>query len=1156
MAHADFVHLRVHTAYSLSEGAIQIADLAKLCRSLEMPAVAVTDSGNLFGALEFCETLWEAGVQPIVGCCLPVTREDRHQGSEAGAGAREEPAALVLLVQNETGYQNLMKLSSKAFLETDGAEQPHVTFAELAELGAGLIVLSGGADGPVGRLLADGQYEAAEETLKALAAAFPGRLYVEIQRHKLPTETRVEESLIDLAFRFDLPLVATNNVLFAGEEMFEAHDVLTCVAASATVGQEDRPHFTPDHRFKSAQEMRVLFADLPEALDNTLVIARRCAYRVPLREPMLPTFSENEADQLRQDAEQGLTARLAVSPPRSPGPEAEKEYRDRLAYELGVIIEMGFPGYYLIVADFVQWAKREGIPVGPGRGSGAGSLVAWALTITDLDPLRFGLLFERFLNPERVSIPDFDIDFCQDRRDEVIHYVQEKYGFDHVAQIITIGTFQARAALRDVGRVLEMPYGQVDRLCKLVPNNPAKPVKLAEAVAREPKLRQARQEEEGVERLFDISERLEGLYRHASTHAAGVVIGDRPLHEMVPLYRDPRSPFPVTQFNMKWVEKAGLVKFDFLGLKTLTVLDLARKLVARRGVEISLENLPLDDPATYELLGRGDTVGVFQLESAGMRDLVRQLKPKSIEVIIALVALFRPGPMENIPKFVRCSRGEEDPDYLDPVLEPVLRETYGVVVYQEQVMEIARVMSGFSLGDADLLRRAMGKKIKKEMNDQRERFVSGAVANGHDQSKAANIFGLLSKFAEYGFNKSHAATYAVVAYQTAWMKANYPVEFMAATMTLDMGQTEKLGILRQELRRMEISVLPPDINRSEATFAVETEVDGETGERRGAIRYALAAIRNVGRQAMEDLVKERETNGPFSDLSDLARRLDPRAVNKRQIENLARAGAFDEFEPNRHKVVQGAETVLRHAALATEERETNQESLFGPDAGEMSAVRLPKVPPWLPLDQLREEVDAIGFYLSAHPLDSYGADKLLRLQVTPFAGLAARVEHGQGQAILAGTVLGVRERVSKRGDRFAFVQLSDQTGMYEIVAFPEVLAASRDLLAVGNSVLLTVDVAQEDEGLKLSAQSVRSLDDAMEQSGAGLRVYISEADVFDGLKTFLDGHGRGRGLIVLALTTNHGRREVEVTLPGRFAVSPPVREAIKAMPGVSAVHDL
>jgi DNA polymerase III subunit alpha len=1149
---ADFVHLRVHTAYSLSAGAIKIKELAGLCKAERMPAVAITDSGNLFGALEFATTCSAAGIQPIIGCDIAVERGNPEGGSRLGR-ALSEPDRVVLLVQDEAGYRNLLRLVSQSYLASESPSEPSISRADLAGASEGLLCLAGGSRGPVGRLLAEGQPEAAEALLSELAAAFPSRLYVELTRHGTADEARSEPGLIDLAYRHGLPLVATNDVHFPDRDFYEAHDALLCIAQGTVVADADRKRLTRSHYFRPAAEMREVFADLPEACDNTLVIARRCAFIPQPRQPILPAFTSaegiDEETALRQAAHAGLEARLTVLGPQPE--EVIRPYRDRLEFELGTIIGMGFAGYFLIVADFIQWAKREGIPVGPGRGSGAGSVVAWALTITDLDPLRFGLLFERFLNPERVSMPDFDIDFCQDRRDEVIRYVQQKYGRDRVAQIITFGKLQARAVLRDVGRVLAMPYGQVDRLCKLVPNNPAHPVTLEQALAAEPALQQQRDTDESVARLITIALKLEGLYRHASTHAAGVVIGDRPLTELVPLYRDPRSDIPVTQFNMKWVELAGLVKFDFLGLKTLTVLARTIELLAARGVEVDLSALPLDDPAAYELLARGDTVGVFQVEGAGVRDMLRKLRPDRFEDIIAANALYRPGPMENIPRYIAVKHGEEQPDYLHPALEGILKETYGVMTYQEQVMQIAQVLAGYSLGSADLLRRAMGKKIPAEMEAQRQLFFEGAAARGVERARAELIFDQMAKFAGYGFNKPHAAAYALVTYQTAYLKANYPVEFLAALMTLDLGNTDKLNVFRQELHRLGIRLLPPDVNRSEVTFAVE--LDPKAGK--PAIRYALAAVKGVGAQAMAELVAERSARGRFKDLADFSRRVDAKGFNRRQFENLVKAGAFDSLNPNRAQTFAAAEQLLRQASLAAEERESRQESLFaGIDPSFAPRPSLPLVADWPPVERLQHEFAAIGFYLSSHPLDPYGKS-LERAGIIRWADLPAGLAANPTNRFrLAGIVIGRKERTSGRGNRFAFVQMSDPSGTYEVTLFSEILREARALLDSGQPLVVTVDVRSEEENLRLTAQKIEPLDTVVALAAAGLRVFVGEARALSSLKSVItrEAGGRGRVTVVLDLPA----REVEIAIPGGFKVGPATRAAVKSLPGIIDVHDI
>jgi DNA polymerase III subunit alpha len=1150
---ADFVHLRVHSAYSLSAGAIPIKELVELCLKERMPAVAMTDGGNLFGALEFATLCGEAGVQPIVGCEVALRRrEDGGRGNGSLARPTTPLDRLVLLVQNETGYRNLLALISRSFLDGDGAAEPAICLADLAAAGDGLICLSGGPEGPLGRLLAEGQSEAAEALLAELKAAFPGRLYIELMRHGGSAEARSEPGLVDLAYRHDVPLVATNDAYFPDRDFYEAHDALLCIARGTVVADTERKRLTPYHYFRSAAEMREVFADLPEACDNTLVIARRCAFIPRPRRPILPAFvTEDGSDEetaLRRAARAGLEARLARL---ELGEEEAGQYFERLEFELNTIIQMGFAGYFLIVADFIQWAKRAEIPVGPGRGSGAGSVVAWALTITDLDPLRFGLLFERFLNPERISMPDFDIDFCQDRREEVVRYVQRKYGHERVAQIITFGKLQARAVLRDVGRVLAMPYGQVDRLCKLVPNNPAHPVALAQAIESEPALQQLRDSDVSVARLIEIALKLEGLYRHASTHAAGVVIGDRPLSELVPLYRDPRSDMPVTQFNMKWVELAGLVKFDFLGLKTLTVLARTRDLLAGRGIDLDLSNLPLDDRATYDLLTRAETVGVFQLEGAGMRDTLKKMRPDRFEDIIALVALYRPGPMGDIPKYIAAKNGAEPPDYLHPLLEDILKETFGVMVYQEQVMQIAQVLSGYTLGNADLLRRAMGKKIKSEMEAQRRGFVDGAIARGVPAAQAEMIFEKVEKFAGYGFNKCHSAPYALLAYQTAWLKANYPVEFLAASMTLDIANTDKLNIFRQELNRLGIRLLSPDINRSYPDFAVEP--DRSTGK--PAIRYALAAVKGVGEQAVKDLVDERERNGPFKDLAEFAHRLDAQSFNRRQFENLARTGAFDALNPNRAQTFAAAELLLRHASLAAEERDSRQDNLFAAiDPAFAPRLSLPLVDDWPPVEKLQQEFAAIGFYLSNHPLDGYG-QSLERAGILRIADLpAALAANGTNRFRLAGIVIGRKERTSARGNRFAFVQISDPSGVFEATLFTETMSQSRTLLDSGEPLVISVDVTSDEDNLRLIAQKIEALDAVVTQAATGLRVFLGEARALTALKGVITRESGGRGRVVVMLDLPD--REVEIAIPGGFRVDPRVRAAVKSLPGIVDVHDI
>jgi DNA polymerase-3 subunit alpha len=1152
-SNAGFVHLHVHSAYSLLKGSIKIQKLAELAKADHQPALALTDSDNMFGALEFSEKLVGYGIQPITGCEMAVDFGDQDPNARSALNA--VMPRIVLLAAKERGYHNLMRLNSRAFLETPVNHAPHIKFEWLLDNAEDVIVLTGGPDGPIAQALIADQAALAATRCERMATLFGDRLYVELQRHGVEKERRAEAGLIDLAYAKGLPLVATNEPYFAAADDYEAHDALLCIAGGRIIAETDREQLTADHRFKTRAEMAVLFADIPEALASTVEIAERCSYRPRTRKPILPRFTvgagsnaeaaaQEEADELKRQAVEGLRRRLEIHG-MAQGLNQE-DYDARLDFELNVITRMNYAGYFLIVSDFIKWAKLQGIPVGPGRGSGAGSLVAYVLTITDLDPLQFGLLFERFLNPERVSMPDFDIDFCQDRRGEVISYVQQRYGRDQVAQIITFGTLQARGVLRDVGRVLQMPYGQVDKLTKLVPQNPAAPVTLAQAIEGEPKLQAFRDEDPIVAKAFDIAQRLEGLTRHASTHAAGIVIGDRPLSELVPMYRDPKSDMPVTQFNMKWVEPAGLVKFDFLGLKTLTVLDVAVKLLKQRNIELNLATLPITDAKSYEMLARGDVVGVFQVESQGMRRALIDMRPDRLEDIIALVALYRPGPMANIPTYCARKHGDEEPEYLHPIIEPILKETFGVIIYQEQVMQIAQVMAGYSLGDADLLRRAMGKKIRAEMEKQRAIFVAGSVKNGVPKGQADTIFELLAKFADYGFNKSHAAAYALVSYHTAYMKAHYPVEFIAASMTLDMGNTDKLSEFRAEAQRLGIKVEAPNINRSGVTF--------EVGD--NTIYYALAALKGVGAGAVEQIVEERNKNGLFTSLADFASRVSPRAINKRIIETLAAAGAFDTLDPHRARVHSGADSILAACQSANQDTTIGQGNMFG-GATDAPTVMLPQIENWLPAEKLRKEYDAIGFFLSGHPLDDY-ATALKRLRVQSWAEFCRAVKTGATAGKVAATVVSRMERRTKTGNKMGIMGLSDPTGHFEAVLFSEGLAQYRDVLEPGTAVLLQLGAELQGEDVRARVLHAEPLDAAAAKTQKGLRVTMKDTKSLDSLVKRLrpqPGNAPGGGDISLILRLDL-QTEVEFKLDGRFVVSPQIAGAIKAVSGVEMVETL
>jgi DNA polymerase III subunit alpha len=1149
-----FVHLHLHSSYSLLEGALPIARLAELAAADRQAAVALTDTNNMFGALEFSAKMAGAGIQPIIGCSMSIDCGDQdRQPRAAGPGiAAHQLPRLVLLAATETGYRNLLHLNSRTYLGHPGTELPHVKLEWLDGHTDGLIALTGGPDGPLDRALASGQAQLIEPRAEALLRLFGDRLYVELQRHGTAEERMAEPALIDLAYARGIALVATNEPYFATADDYEAHDALLSIAEGRLLAETDRRHLTIEHRFKTRAEMMTLFQDLPEALASTVEVAERSSFRPVARKPILPRFTVakeqsgaaavDEAEELRRQAAEGLQRRIDTHG-IAPG-FTEEQYRERLTYELGVVERMKFPGYFLIVADFIQWAKSQRIPVGPGRGSGAGSLVAYALTITDLDPIRFGLIFERFLNPERVSMPDFDVDFCQSRRDEVIQYVQGRYGRDQVAQIITFGSLQARGVLRDVGRVLEMPYGQVDKLCKLVPQNPAAPVTLSRAIADEPRLQAERDSQPIVARAFAIAEKLEGLYRHASTHAAGIVIGDRRLDELVPLYRDPKSDMPVTQFNMKWVEQAGLVKFDFLGLKTLTVLETAVKLIAARDIDIDLSRIPLDDARTFEMLARGETVGIFQVESQGMRRALVDMRPDRFEDLVVLVALYRPGPMANIPTYCARKLGQERTEYLHPKLQPILEPTFGIITYQEQVMKIAQDLAGYSLGEADLLRRAMGKKIRKEMELQRERFLSGAVARGIAKADAEAIFEACAKFADYGFNKSHSAPYALLTYQTAYLKANYPVEFIAASMTLDMANTDKLAEFRAEARRMGITVEPPSINRS----GVDFDVAGNT------IRYALAAVKGVGRAAIEAMVAVRDR--PFTDFADFARRINARAVNKRVLESLAAAGAFDELERERARATAAIDAVLATAQRTQAAAVSGQAELFGGSAAP-EPLKIPDVPGWLPAERLQREYDAVGFFLTGHPLDDY-ADALASMQVQSWAAFSRNVKAGATAGRVAATVVSRAERRTKTGNKMGIIGLSDPSGQYEAVIFSEGLQQYRDLLEPGIPVLLQMSAEAQADEVRARIQAVETLDRAAAKVQKGLRIFVRDEAPLDAVAKRLDrgggkSEGDGEGEVNVIVMLGAGA-EVELKLPGRYKVSPQIAGAIKAIPGVVEVR--
>ncbi|HEV2079509.1 MAG TPA: DNA polymerase III subunit alpha [Allosphingosinicella sp.] len=1142
---APYVPLRIFSCYTMLEGAIEPKAIAKQAKRLDFPAAALTDRNGLYAAMPFTDACKGEGVQPIVGTMLGVARPSVE-------GRSSQIDWLALYAQDEQGYENLCALVSEAHLDRPLEEEPHVTLERLEGRTDGLIALTAGGEGALTRLLAEEQGNAATAYLDRLQALFPQRLYIELSRREVEAEQKAEEALIDLAYERDLPLVATNPAAYVDPAFHRAHDAMLCIAQSSQIDRDDRIKSSPEAWIKPAADMRKLFEDIPEAIENTSVVARRCAFGAPKRRPILPSIAgdlDAEAEQLRKDARAGLEERLGKY--RDLSEDARKAYFDRLDFEVDVIVNMGFPGYFLIVADFIKWAKENDIPVGPGRGSGAGSVVAWSLTITDLDPIRLGLLFERFLNPERVSMPDFDIDFCETRRGDVIRYVQQRYGADKVAQIITFGKLKARAVLKDTGRVLQMSYGQVDRLAKLIPNHPTEPWNLERALNGVSELAAEYKNDADVRRLFDLAMKLEGLPRHSSTHAAGVVIGDRRLDKLVPLYRDPRSDMPVTQFDMKYVEAAGLVKFDFLGLKTLSVLQKAVQMLAKRAIEVDLDHLEWDDEDVYKLLQRGETVGVFQLESEGMRRTLAAVKPTSFEDIIALVSLYRPGPMDNIPIFGARKNGREPIQYPHPLLEDVLKETYGIFVYQEQVMEAARVLAGYSLGEADLLRRAMGKKIKSEMDAQRERFVTGCAANAIERPKANELFDLIDKFAGYGFNKSHAAAYALVAYQTAWLKAHHPVEFYAASMCFDMGQTDKLSIFVDDMRRLEVACLPPSVNASEAEFAVEVIEGGH------AVRYALGALKGVGEKAMEQLIEERGANGPFKSLDDFADRVDPRLLNRRQIESLAGGGAFDALAPNRAAVFAAAETILAHASSAADARRSGQGGLFGGGEANVVPIRMPSSESWTIAQRMAAEKESFGFYFSAHPIDRYrhladahGAKTFVQLGELP-----APSDGGRYGAVMAGLVEEARWRTSAKGRRYLMATLSDSSGQFVATVFDDSAAAQVEEAAkAGGCALLNVELDRRpgEEAPRVTIRSIQSFESLSKRTRLLLEVEAEDEQAIRALALAVAGDRCGNGELRLRTRVGHG--EAQLVLGRDFLLDAEMAARVERVPGILSVR--
>jgi DNA polymerase-3 subunit alpha len=1110
---APFIHLHVHSAYSLLDGAIRVGDLVKTAKAMDMPAVALTDHGNMFGVFKFYKEAKKAKIKPIIGCETYITPKSRHRRDQS-----DPRYHLILLAMNHLGYQNLNRLISLA--NTEGFYyKPRIDFEILEKYSEGIIASSACLQGQVPRLLLSGQEEEAAKAAKRYADLFPGRFYLELQKNYIPEQDLANQGLIRLAKKLGLPLVATNDCHYLKKTDADSHDVLLCIQTGKTVDDENRMRMsTQEFWFKGPQDMVDLFADVPEAIENTLKIADACDVELPLGQYHFPEFrledGESLESKLRQMAQEGFEKRLIEIRETAKGdfgPDQEKEYRDRLAHELDVIVRMGFPGYFLIVADFINYAKQNRIPVGPGRGSAAGSLAAYATGITDIDPIRYGLLFERFLNVERISMPDIDVDFCTDGRDQVIRYVAEKYGGqEHVAQIITFGQLQARAVIKDVGRAMGMPYGEVDKIAKLIPER--QKITLEDALKEEPRLAQAARENPQVAQLIETAKSLEALPRHASKHAAGVVIGDRPLVEYLPLYavssgvEGEAAKDVVTQFDMKGVEDIGLIKFDFLGLKTLTLIDHILKLIVRAGKPaVDMARLPMDDEEAFKLLCRGDTTGVFQLESSGMREILIKLRPNRFEDIIALVALYRPGPLKSgmVDQFIQRKHGLIPVEYELPQLEPMLAETYGVILYQEQVMQISNVLANYSLGEADLLRRAMGKKIAEVMAEQKGRFMQGARENQLDEKKAGHIFELMANFAEYGFNKSHSAAYALVAYHTAYLKANYPVEFMAALLTAEVSNQDKIVRFIGECREKGITVLPPDINQSDIQFTV---VDGR-------IRFGLAAIKGVGQAAIDSILEAR-TSRPYTDLFDFCERVDLRRVNRRVIEALIKCGAMDMGGAGRAKMAAALDDALERGARLQKEKEEGQINLFAAmaetDAGP-PAIRWPDVPEWRESQRLNYEKEALGFYITGHPLARYERE-LAALTDTNSEKLKEQAD--KTRVRMGGMVIKIQQKLTKKGDRMAFVSLEDLTGVAEILVFPDTFKTAQPILETDQPVLVVGETTVDEKGgaatVKIKAFEFHPLESALEKMAKAAVFSISTTGMqpadLGRLKALIESH--------------------------------------------------
>ena len=1056
----NFNHLKIHSQFSICEGAIKIDDLKDISKDNKLKAVGLCDTFNLCGALEFAEKLSKSGSQPIIGTQINFRFNDTT-------------GLLPLFALNRDGYKTIINLSSLSFLKNDELSEPYLDFDELLKKNEGVAIFSGTVNGLSGKLFNKGKFTEINELFLKLKDSYGDRFYIEIQRHGDLNEEEFEKFNLISSKKLDIPLIATNEVFYLNKEMHEAHDALICIKNKTYINEKNRVKLSNQHYLKSNSEMVDLFIDLPEALENNFNFPLRCNFRPLSSKPILPNISSDNgsnADEiLKKESLDGLNEKFikvfSLNDKDFLSDKNYLKYKDRLDHELEIIIKMNYASYFLIVSDYIKWAKENDIPVGPGRGSGAGSLVAWCLSITDVDPIRFNLIFERFLNPDRISMPDFDIDFCEEKRDLVFEYLMKKYK-NSVAHIITFGKLKARMVIRDVGRVLGLAYGFVDSISKMIPFDPSRPQNLTECIAGEPRLQKLIKEDSRVKKLTDLSLKLEGLNRNVATHAAGVVIADKRLTEIVPLYKDSTSDLllPSTQFDMYSAENAGLIKFDFLGLKTLTVINNTQKLIRKKDKYFDIETINFEDQKVFDLLSSGKTVGLFQIESAGMREALIQMKPNHIEDIIALVALYRPGPMSNIPIYNDCKHGKQTPDYLHPLLEDILRPTYGVIIYQEQVMQIAQKLSGFTAGQADILRRAMGKKKRAELEKQKQSFISGAVNNGISKDVAAGIFLKIEPFAEYGFNKSHAAAYAIISYQTAYLKTYYPKEFIAASMTMDISNQNKLSEFYEELKRLNIEIVRPDINECYADF----KTDGEK------FYYALGAVKAVGYEAVSNIVKERVKNGKFSSINDFLNRVNPKNINKLQLEGLVKAGAFDNINSNRRSLFNSIPNFITKSKNIYENKSANQIDLFGENNTQDNDVIM-KIEDWNFEERLSKEFESVGFFISDHPLNQF-KEIFDDYNIKDYR--AFNNDNEVLNSNIAATLLKVQERKTAKGNPYAVLKLTDLTSIFELFIFSEVLEKNRNILKEGSSIILTLakSVSNEENRFKrINVQKIASL---------------------------------------------------------------------------------